>query len=155
LSDYDLRIDTHALIDCGCTGLSFINDEFTHQHNFPHYYLKTPKTIAVIDRQPISSSNITEYIHIDCTIGDHHEKRIAYVASIGHYTLILGIPWLKKHDVNINFPKMDIQSPSPNCLARRSKVTTTPIKGITMAQNNKIYPISAILFRRIVNNGNN
>jgi hypothetical protein len=77
------------------------------------------------------------------------------VASIGHYPLILGIPWLKKHDVSINFPKMDIQFPSPNCLAHRSKITPTPIKGITTPQDNKICAISATSFRRIVNNANN
>jgi hypothetical protein len=117
LSDHDLRIDTHALIDCGCTGYAFMNDEFARQHNFARYQLKTPKTVEVIGGLPISSSDITEYVHIDCTIGDHHDKLIAYVASIGHYHLVLGIPWLKKHHVNINFPKMDIQFPSPNCLA--------------------------------------
>jgi hypothetical protein len=77
------------------------------------------------------------------------------VASIGHYPCVLGIPWLKKHDVNINVPKMDIQFPWPNCLTHRSKITPTPIKGITMAQDNKICAISATLFRRIVNNANN
>jgi hypothetical protein len=81
------------------------------------------------------------------TIGDHHEKPVTYVASISHYPLILGIPWLKKHDVNINFPRMDIQFPSPNCLAHQSKITPTPIKGITIPQNNKICAISATSFR--------
>jgi hypothetical protein len=50
LSDYNLRINAHTLIDCGYTRLSFINNEFTHQYNFAHYQLKTPKTIKVIDR---------------------------------------------------------------------------------------------------------
>jgi hypothetical protein len=50
LSDHDLRIGTYALINCGCTRLSFINDEFAYQHNFPCYQLTTPKTIEVIDR---------------------------------------------------------------------------------------------------------
>jgi hypothetical protein len=117
--------------------------------------LKTQKTIKVIDGQPISSSDITEYIYIDCTISDHHEKCVAYVASIGCYPLILRIPWLKKHDISINFPKMDIQFPSPNCPAQRSKITPTPIKGITILQNNKIYAISTILFHRTINNANN
>jgi hypothetical protein len=80
---------------------------------------------------------------------------IAYVPSIGHYPLILRIPWLKKHDVNINFPKIDIQFPSPNYLTHRSKITPIPIKGITTAQNNKICTISTISFHRIVNNANN
>jgi hypothetical protein len=132
-----------------------MNDEFTCQHNFPHYQLKTPKTIEVIDRRPISSSDITEYIHIECTIGDHYEKLVAYVASIGYSPVILGILWLKKHDVSINFPKMDIQFPSPNCLAHRSNIDLTPTKGITTPQNNKICTISTTSFCRIVNNVNN
>jgi hypothetical protein len=109
-----------------------MNDEFAHQHNFPHYQLKTPKTVEVINGRPISSSDITEYIYIDYTIGNHHEKLVTYMASIGHYPLILRIPLLKKHDVNINFPKMDIQFPSPNCLTYQSKITPIPIKGITI-----------------------
>jgi hypothetical protein len=155
LSNYDLRIDIHTLIDYGCTGYSFMNDEFTRQHNFPCYQLKTPKTIEVIHRWPISSGDITKYIYIDCTISNYHEKLVTYVASISHYPLILRILWLKKHDVSINFPKMDIQFPLPNCLTHQSKITLTPIKGITMLQNNKIYAISATLFCQIVNNMNN
>jgi hypothetical protein len=116
LSDHDLRIDTHALIDCGCTGYSFMNDEFTHQYNFSHYQFKNPKTIEVIDGRPISSSDITEYVYINCTISDHYKQLIAYMASIGHYPLVLRILWLKKHNMSINFPKMDIQFPSPNRL---------------------------------------
>jgi hypothetical protein len=155
LSDHDLKIDTYALIDSGCTGLSFMNDKFARQYNFAYYQLKTPKTIKVIDGRPISSSDITKYIHIDYAIGDHHEKHITYVASIGHYPLVLRIPWLKKCDMNVNFPKMDIQFPSPNCLTYHSKVTPTPIQGITMARNNKICAISTTLFCQIVNNANN
>jgi hypothetical protein len=154
LSNHDLRIDTHALIDCGCTGFSFMNDEFAYQHNFPSYKLKNPKSVEVIDGWPISSGDITEYVYIDYTIGDYHEKPIAYVASISHYHLILRIPWLKKHDVSINFPKMDIQFPSPKCLAHQSKITPTPIKGITTPQSNKICTISMTSFCWIVNNTN-
>jgi hypothetical protein len=77
------------------------------------------------------------------------------MASIGHYPLILGIPWLKKHNVSINFPKMDIQFPSPNYLAHQSKITLIPIKGMRTLQNNKIYTISAISCHQIINNVNN
>jgi hypothetical protein len=50
---------------------------------------------------------------------------------------------------------MDIQFPSPNCLAHRSKITPIAIKGITIPQSNKICAISTTLFHRIVNNANN
>jgi hypothetical protein len=73
-----------------------MNDEFPHQHNFPHYQLKTPKTVEVIDAQPISSSDITEYIYVDCTIGHHHEKLITYITCIGSYPLFLGNTMVKK-----------------------------------------------------------
>jgi hypothetical protein len=132
-----------------------MDDPFTHQHNFPRYQLKTPNSIEVIDGRHISSSDITEYVQIDCTIGNHHEKRIAYVASIGHYPIMLGIPWSKKHDVSINFRKLDIQFRSRTFLAQPSKITPTPIKGITMARKDKIYAISTTSLCRIVNNENN
>jgi hypothetical protein len=132
LSDHDLRIDTEAPIDCGYTGLSFMNDKFACQYNLLHYKLKTPKTIEVIAGQPISSGDITKYIHIDYTIGDHHKKLIACVASISHYPLVLRIPWLKNHQMSINFPKMAIEFPFPNCLTHQSKITPTLIKGIMM-----------------------
>jgi hypothetical protein len=132
-----------------------MNDGFAYQHDFAHYQLRTPKTVEVIHGRPISSGDIMKYINIDCTIGDHHEKCITYVASISHYPLILGIPWLKKHDIIINFPNMDIQFPCPSCLTHRSKITPTPIKGIMTAQNDEICAISTTSFSQIVNNANN
>jgi hypothetical protein len=131
LTDYDTKIDTYALVDCGCTGLSFMNKALTHQHNFPCHQLKNPKTVEVIDGPPISSGDIMEYVEIQCTIGDHHETLTTYLTSLGHYPLILGIPWLKKHDVTINFTKNDIQFFSPSCLPHRTMVTHVPINELT------------------------
>jgi hypothetical protein len=85
-----------------------MNEAFACQHNFPHSQLKNPKTVEVIDGYPISSGNIMEYVKIQYIIGDHYESLTAYLTSLGHYPLILGIPWLKKHDVTINFTKNDI-----------------------------------------------
>jgi hypothetical protein len=155
LCSHDIKIDTYALINCGCTRFAFMNKEFARQHNFPHYQLKTPKTIEVIDGHPISSGDIMEYVHIDCTIGNHHESLVAYIALIGHYPLVLRLPWLKKHDVNVNFAKMDIPFTLPNCLPHRTTLTPQHIKGITTEGNNKICAIYATSFRCIVNNANN
>jgi hypothetical protein len=107
-----------------------MNDAFVCQHNFPRYQLKNPKTVEVIDGCPISSGDITEYIEIQYTIGDYHETLTACLTSLGHYPLVLGIPWLKKHDVAINFGKNDIQFPSPGCLPHRTMVTPIPMKGL-------------------------
>jgi hypothetical protein len=154
LSDRHIKIDTHALVDCRCTGLSFINEAFVCQHNFPHYQLKNPKTVEVIDGHPISSGDITEYVEVQCMIGDHHETLTTYLTSLGHYPLVLGIPWLKRHDVTINFAKNDIQFSSPRCLPHHAMVTPIPIKGLTPEQRNKICAISATTFQHIINNAN-
>jgi hypothetical protein len=37
LSNHDMKLDTHALVDCRCTGLAFMNEAFVLQLNFHHY----------------------------------------------------------------------------------------------------------------------
>jgi hypothetical protein len=37
LSNYDIKIDTHIYVDCGYTGLSFMNKAFIYEYNFPYY----------------------------------------------------------------------------------------------------------------------
>jgi hypothetical protein len=64
LSDHDIKIDTHALMDCRYTGLSLMNEALAHQYNFSHYQLKNPKTVEVIDSHPISLGDITEYVEV-------------------------------------------------------------------------------------------
>jgi hypothetical protein len=154
LSDRDIKIDTHSLVDCRCTGLSFMNEAFARQYNFPRYQLKNPKIVEVIAGHPMSSGDITEYVEVQCTIGDHHETVTTYLTSLGYYPLALGIPWLKRHDVTINFAKNDIQFSSPRCLPHHAMVTPIPIKGLMPERRNKMYAISAMMFRRIINNAN-
>jgi hypothetical protein len=154
LSDYDIKIDTHVVVDCGCTGLSCMNEAFVCQHNFPRYQLKNPKTVEVIDGYPISLGNITEYIEVQYTIGDHHETRTAYLTSLRHYPLVLAIPWLKRHNVTINFAKNDMQFSSPGCLPNHAMVTPILIKGLMPDHRNKIWAVSATMFWHIINDAN-
>jgi hypothetical protein len=37
LSNHNIKINTHILVDCRCTRLSFMNEAFTCQYNFPYY----------------------------------------------------------------------------------------------------------------------
>jgi hypothetical protein len=85
-----------------------MNEAFTCQYKFPHYELKNPKTVDVINGHPISSGNIAEYIKVQYPIGDYYKTLIAYLTLLGHYPLILGIPWLKRYDITITFTNDDI-----------------------------------------------
>jgi hypothetical protein len=64
---------THALIDCGATGLAFIDKEFAHQNRLELFPLREPRTLEVIDGWPISSGAITHIARFSCSIGDHGE----------------------------------------------------------------------------------
>jgi hypothetical protein len=131
-----------------------MNEAFACQHNFPHHQLKNPKIVEVIDGCPISSGDIIEYVEIQCIIADHYKSLTAYLMSLGYYPLVFGIPWLKRHDVTINFAKNDIQFSSPRYLPHQTMVTPVPVKGLTTERRNKICAISATTFRRIINNAN-
>jgi len=52
-------VRTYALIDCGATGLAFVDEEFAHHHQLPLRQLKQPRNLEVIDGRPIASGAIT------------------------------------------------------------------------------------------------
>src|SRR5271169_1965960 len=129
LSDNENKIRTHALIDSGATGYSFIDEDFARHHNLPLYKLSTPRSLEVIDGRPISSGTITHIAKAHLSIGSHHEKLPMFVTKLGHYPLILGIPWLRLHDVAIRFASNTVLFDSDFCLRHCTEepATTTGI----------------------------
>ena len=112
----NLPLEVHALIDCGASGFAFVDEEFAHQQNFPLSTLKTPQVVEVIDGRPISSGDITQIAKIPMTIGEHKEELPTFVTQLGHYPLVLGIPWLRCHDVSIRFASNTVTFDSPKCI---------------------------------------
>ena len=97
------NIPRYALIDYGATGYAFVDDEFTYYHSPPRYHLKTERELKVIDGRPIKSRNITHMTKISLFINGHEERLLAFITHLGHYLLVLGKPWLKRHNVSIRF----------------------------------------------------
>ena len=50
------------------------------------------------------------------TIAGHQEKIPLFVTKLGHYSIVLGLPWLQHHDVNIRFSKNIFTFDSDYCL---------------------------------------
>jgi len=94
LSDNHNRIKTHALIDCGATGYAFIDETFAHHHNFPLFPMKNPRVLEVIDGRPISSGAITHLARVTLYINQYVEVLFMFVTRLGHYPIVLRIPWL-------------------------------------------------------------
>jgi hypothetical protein len=70
-------IQTHALIDTGCSGFAFIDETFARHNNLPFLSLKSPRTLEVIDGWPISSGQITHLCYLPV--------RDAYQTTRVHY----------------------------------------------------------------------
>jgi len=110
------EIRSHALLESGATGYAFIDKAFAERNNFPLFELKEPRPLTVIDRRPVSSGAITHITKIGLLINNHHEMIPACVTKLGGYHLTLGIPWLKHHDVKIDFASNSLTFESEYCL---------------------------------------
>ena len=51
----DPEIPTHALIDCGATGIAFMDQDFSRHHQIPLQEMKEKRQVEVIDGRPIES----------------------------------------------------------------------------------------------------
>src|SRR5258706_8798118 len=97
------NIPIYALIDYSATRYTFVDDEFACYHSLPRYWLKTERELEVIDGRLIKSRNITHIMKIYLFINGYEERLPACITYLGHYLLVLGKPWLKRHDVSIRF----------------------------------------------------
>ena len=95
LDDNETRIPTHALVDCGATGYTFIDEEFVRHHKFPLYKLQNPRVLEVIDGRPIESGTITHMTKLRMIIDKHQEELPLFITNLGHYPMVLGIPWIQ------------------------------------------------------------
>jgi predicted aspartyl protease len=111
------EIPTHALIDCGATSYAFIDQDFANHYYLPLCLLKTPRALEVIDGRKISSGDITHIAEGYLSIQEHWEKLPMFVTKLGHYPIVLGIPWLKQHNVAICFASNLVTFGSQYCLA--------------------------------------
>jgi hypothetical protein len=106
------------MIDSGASQ-SFINLSLVRKLGIPLVPLQEHIFIDVADGRPIDSGAIT---HKTCPtsmiVGKHHEEIQFFVTNIGHHNIILGTPWLKKHNPQIHWPKSTIDFNSDFCQAR-------------------------------------
>ena len=76
-------------------------------------------------------------------INGHKEQIPIFVTKLGHYPLVLGLPWLRRHDTNIQFASNTFTFDSDFCL-NHCCTTATSIKGISIPIPERIGQISMI-----------
>jgi len=134
----DQVIQAHALIDCGATGIAFMNQDFTRHHEVPLKEIKEKTQVEVIDGRTIESGDITHLAEVGMDIQDHKERILMFVTKLGHYPIVLAIAWLRLHDVAVRFASNTVTFGSQYCVYHCQEAPVT-VHGVTKEPLQPVY----------------
>ena len=100
----DEMIEAKTLLDCRAGGI-FLDQNFTWKHN-----LRTTKLEQLIRARNVDGTNnkqgtIRFYTDLDIKIGNQTFQERFYITGLGNQKVILGLPWLRKHNPEIDWEK--------------------------------------------------
>lgn len=64
-----------------------------------------PKIVRNVDNSANALGKITNYVEVNLRVGGHEEQTRFSVTGIGEDDLILGLPWLRRHNPSLNWRK--------------------------------------------------
>ncbi|KAH0611537.1 uncharacterized protein H6S33_010802 [Morchella sextelata] len=129
----DSFIPTYALIDTGASGYAFIDESFVRHNNLAMTPLRKSRQVDVMDGRPIQSGEITHIVDVSLDIHGHREIASCFVTKLGHYPIVMGIPWMRRHDVTIRPKDNLLIFDSRNCCQHCSlSGTTVTVHGISI-----------------------
>ena len=98
------KVETLALIDSGAGGI-FIDKAYQQQLKLPTNRLSKPIKVHNVDGTRNKTGQITKYIMLILYVAGRCGIEIALVTGLGRQKLILGTPWLKGWNPNIDWKK--------------------------------------------------
>src|SRR5579859_2252146 len=109
------RMSTRALLDMGGQG-SFINDKLSTRYQLPRLVKPTPISLILANGSPSKGGNVTHFNPLILRIAGNEEAIGLDVAPTTH-DIVLGIPWIEKHDPAIRYDRNTMTFNSPFCRA--------------------------------------
>ena len=94
-----------TLLDCGAGGM-FIDQNFAK--NYQIEKLDEPVKAFNVDGTENKKGTIKSYVDLQFQLGDKTFKEQFYVTGLGKQKIILGFPWLHKHNPIIDWKKGEI-----------------------------------------------
>jgi len=108
------KIDTHkgimikVLLDSGATGM-FMNRQTAARHGFKLQKLKRPIAIRNVDDTNNSGGAITYQVEYNVFYKGHIERMRMDMCDLGKTEVILGMPWLAAHNLEINWETGEVK----------------------------------------------
>ncbi len=111
-------LSTKALIDSGCTG-SAINQAYVKEHNLNMKKALIPIPVYNANGTCNQGGDITEFVELSMTIGEHCERIDLAVTNLGKKDIYLGHNWLKRHNPSVNWERSTIIFGHCNCMGEQ------------------------------------
>ena len=108
-------IVSQAMIDSGATGYSFVDESFAHDQQMTLIPLRHARDVQMFDGSPPISGMITHVVRGQLSLDQHTETTFFFVTKLSGYEVILGIPWLRKHNPTIDWPLNQLTFSSGHC----------------------------------------
>ena len=102
------------MIDCGATE-NFIDRKYVRQQGLPCAKKLTPRKVLAVDGRELDGGPVTHDAMVTMVINDHREDIKLHCITIGNAPIILGLPWLRKHNPSIDWKEGRIVFNSEKC----------------------------------------
>ncbi len=108
-----------AMIDSGAAG-NFMSLNFAQEHNISLTRCLSPLAVEAVDGRPLGTGKITHLTsRLTLTTGAlHHESIQFYIIPTAHASVILGLPWLRRHNPSISWRDSQIINWGANCFSQ-------------------------------------
>ena len=105
-----------TMIDTGCLSNGLCDPRFARRHGLTRLKI-APRQVTGVDGKLTDETDEVVAIELDLE-GHVQDKVFLYVAPIGDYDIILGMPWIRAQDVRINGPRSEMKIMSTGIVVR-------------------------------------
>jgi hypothetical protein len=102
------------MVDCGATE-HFIGKKYAEQVGIPLDKKKIPRRVLAVNGREVASGLVTHNTTVKLTTNNHQEMIKLHCITISNSPIILGLPWLKKHNPKINWREGRVMFDSNKC----------------------------------------
>jgi hypothetical protein len=103
-TEKDETIETRPLVDSGAEGI-FMDQNYARKHELTLMKLENPITARNVDGTENKQGTIRYYTDLDITVNGKLGTERFLITGLGNQKVILGLPWLQKHNPEIDWKK--------------------------------------------------
>ena len=107
-------VTINTMIDSGATE-DFIDQEVCNKHGIKMIKAKNPREIYLANGKLSAMGPVTHMTKVPMDISSHRELTTFQVANLQNHEVILGMPWLRKHNPTIDWNDKKITFKDERC----------------------------------------